>query len=139
MVFYPNGAFAFNRASIAGIAIGLYPGWVLESTANPVIGLLDFGGTSWQRIHFLFHAGFWQPSSNTYTLDHIVTRAWNTFGYAPGEYDFASNVSFYTPSNPPCFYIEVDGGSPSVFYWFNLEPVSENFWFQLPACPENLP
>jgi len=119
---------AIVRSYVWGLQVGAYAGWALEVATNPIVVWDQAPGTSWQRLHFKIRDVFWSWSSNVYTLDYVVERAWNTFGYMPGEYDTPAYAAFLGGIVPGCPAVQIDAGGPTVLFPVALPAPPTGYW-----------
>lgn len=138
MAFNPSPQFAFNRAYLAAWQLGVYSGWVLNTHANPVTATIDFGGGITQTLHFKVRDEVWQWSSNRYTLDFVIERAWNTFSFVPGEFDTTYNLTWQNGGAVCGPSIIMDAGGPTLYFRWNAAATPLPFWITPPSCPEFL-
>ena len=111
--FYPSARFTIPRSYVAKV-VNHSAGFLLTQTANTFT--LDFRPTYGSIYHWTFDIRWWLWSSNTWTLDHIITESYYldppyvtqvplNFGlywvrYAPDylpQVQFAPNLSTSTP------------------------------------------
>jgi hypothetical protein len=138
MGYVPDGQFSFNRAYLAAWQLGVYPGWALTSHARHMSATVDFGGGITQTLHFIVRENVWEWSSNRYTLDHVVERAYNTYSFLVGEFDTTFNVTWQNGGGSCGNSIILDAGSPSKYFQWNAEQTPLPFWVIPPPCPDIL-
>jgi hypothetical protein len=138
VAYSPNAKFWFNRAYLSAWQLGVYPGWTLLSHSNPIVSRVDFGGGIYQDLHFLVRSEVWDASTNTYSLDYVVERAWNTFSFLPGEFDTTFNVTWQNGGANCGPSIIMDAGGPTKFFLWNALRTPLPHWLQLPTCDEIL-
>lgn len=138
MSFLPAAKFVFNRGYLADWQVGVYDGWTLSDFSNPIICQIDFGGGIIQFLHFLVRANVWAHSTNAYTLDYVLERAWNTYSFVGGEYDFEGSAVWQNGGADCGNSIILHAGSPSKFFRTHAIQSPSPTWYLNPICPEIL-
>lgn len=125
---------AIVRAYISTFVLGVYPGWTADSLDNPLVATAVFAPGVSQTLHIKIRDNVWAWSSNVYTFDYVVERAWNTFSFMPGEFD-TPGYAFATSQigAAPCPRIVVHAGSPSLFFIAPTPAAPSTYWRKMPT------
>ena len=125
-VFSPQGQFSVQRSFIQVVAIdGIFlpvatlgPNFEFHPTAGPT-----------QHYFISFLPEFWAWSSNSYTLDHIVTEAYYTFPPSPIQFPFNYELRYFPPTpseNGGVFFVFPTFGLPPAIY--SMPPRTLPYW-----------
>lgn len=138
MGYLPSAKFWFNREYLAQWQVGIYPGWTLESVANPLIARNEYPGIGYQYLHFKVFDEVWAASSNTYSLDHVVEACYNTYSWFGGVYPSAFNVTWTAGIAPGCNALILDAGAPTKYFAVNALQPPYPTWYLPATCSEIL-
>lgn len=138
VTFNPSAKYAFPRSYIRGIQPNLVSTWFVELTSNPITLRFNGAGGFWQRIQIWVRPEFWDWSSNTYTLDYIITRI-NTFTSTGSANEITTYAIFLSSGcNATNLYFRVVIPGFTRLAQVNLPPAPPSYWEQHPNCPEIL-
>ena len=127
---------AIVRSYVWGWQVGAYLGWILGETTNPLTVSFTPAPGITQTLHFKIRDNVWDWSSNVYSLDYWVERAWNTYSFIPGEFDTPGYAVWIPDTSLQCPVVLVHAGSPSVYFSGAMPRGPDTYWRgNFPNCP----
>jgi hypothetical protein len=139
VTYAPSGGFSFRRSYITGIQVTIANGWFIETIAKPIItARINLAGNQWQRIQYHILPEFWGWSSNSYTLDYVLTRV-NTFNSLGSANEVTTfTFGFGSDSMKKCFYLHclLPGGTK--LFQVSLPDPPTPYWRPIKTCSEIL-